>query len=149
MNNIYTTPESDLISNANSMKDSEVEKLKIIFKEQRIVLAPLITFLTTLLFFIPMLLSFDAMPMWVFVSPAFAIGLIVKYTCRLVHIKHRIISGTVLVLIISLLMLLYNPITAVNVAAFSFVIFVAISKRTLHPDQKNLLYKLKIGKLKL
>jgi hypothetical protein len=149
MNNIYTTPESNLIGNTNPMEDPEVVALKIIFKKQRILLAPLITFFSTLLFFIPMLLSFESMPMWIFVSPAFAIGLIVKYTCRLVHLKHRIISGIVSISIIFLLLLLYDPIIAINVSAFSFIIFVVLSKRTLHPDQQKLLYKLKIGKLKL
>lgn len=149
MNNIYETPGSNLINNTSSIENSEIAALKIIFKEQRIVLAPLITFLSTILLFIPLLFSFGTMPMWIYVSPAFAVSLIIKYTCRLVHLKHRVISGVALVSVISLLVLLYDPIIAINVAAFSFVIFVTISKRELHPDQKKLLYKLKIGKLKL
>lgn len=147
MTDIYKAPECDL--SASSPEEEEVNALKSMFREQRFILAPLLAFISIILFFAPLFFSYGEKPLWVFLFPAVAVGMLLKYTCRLVQIKHRIISSAIVLLIVFLLMSLSDFVSAVSLALFSFTICFALSKRTLYGEQTRLLYKLKIGKLKI
>jgi hypothetical protein len=148
MNDIYKTPESAL-NLENTVEDTEKNALIKIFKEQRFILAPVLTFIFTSILYIPIVLTTGIFPVWILICPAFAIGMLLKYTCRLITVGHRMVSSAILVLVIFLFLQIYNLLTAASVAIFSFVICFILSQRTLHPDQLKLIYKWKIGKLNI
>jgi hypothetical protein len=148
MNDIYKTPESKL-SPEDIIDTTEKDALKKIMREQRFILAPILTFLFTSILFVPIALTAGPFPAWILICPAFAIGMLLKYTCRLVQIKHRIVSSTTLVIVIFLFLQIYDILTTISVATFSFFISFILSNRTLNPDQLKLIFKWKIGKLNI
>jgi branched-subunit amino acid permease len=148
MNDIYKTPDSNLAVSLETRTISpELTEFESMLKEQRTVLAPSLALIFTILSIFPLALAKGSAPLLILLFPAFVVGLLIKYTSRLIKLNHRVISSLISTSVIFFILSFGNILTAIGVSLFSFFICLSLSRRPLTADQEKVLYKLKIGKL--
>lgn len=152
MQDIYTPPKSELDNAIPSDEEErkryqEVEALRLLYQSQRVIWSPVNALIVSAFLVLAISWYGGSAPVLVFMLPAIVTGAMVKYMGKLIQMKHRVISGLVVGLVVTLALSLNNLVLASIIGLLNVLAFMAISKRPLTFDEEKLLFKESIGKL--
>jgi hypothetical protein len=150
MTDIYESPKSNLIVSepADSIV-SEVEALRELLKEENGISSTINSLLFTILSIIPFAMPQVSVPPLIMLFPAFVVGFIIKYSGCLIKLKYRLVSSLISASLIFFILAFENVLIAIGIATINFFICLVLSKRPLSPEQDRILYRWKIGKIRL